>query len=117
MRSSCSLSLISFFFLMLRPPPRSTLFPYTTLFRSPMSFPQGNCGGRGCSQVSCPSDTCCCDLTSLGREGPSAIDRKSTRLNSSHVRISYAVFCLKKKKNKQSCQHQITTSHNLADCR
>src|SRR5690349_22814054 len=67
------------FFLMIRPPPRSTLFPYTTLFRS---GPHN--GGR---------------LAQLYRHGsrPAWIDRKSTRLNSSHVEISYAVFCLKKK--------------------
>src|SRR2546428_3702648 len=64
---------------MIRRPPRSTLFPYTTLFRSG----QGHCGGAG-------------RLARLvgGRPGP---DRKSTRLNSSHDQISYAVFCLKKK--------------------
>src|SRR5215813_9651438 len=65
---------------MIRRPPRSTLFPYTTLFRSdPCPFYlSGRC--RRC-QI-----------------GPTVRDRKSTRLNSSHVRISYAVFCLKKKK-------------------
>src|SRR5215813_6798100 len=65
---------------MIRRPPRSTLFPYTTLFRSPF-----------CVQCrrSCPADR-----PPRSRKG----DRKSTRLNSSHVRISYAVFCLKKKK-------------------
>src|SRR5215469_17661388 len=72
-----------FFFLMIRRPPRSTLFPYTTLFRS---------GGR----VPEPHALADCGLTGGGR--PSR-DRKSTRLNSSHVEISYAVFCLKKKKN------------------
>src|SRR6266513_5326414 len=69
-----------FFFLMIRRPPRSTLFPYTTLFRSPVD-------GRRLSQQSRPCASPC--LTG---------DRKSTRLNSSHVSISYAVFCLKKKK-------------------
>src|SRR5256885_11780813 len=69
-----------FFFLMIRRPPRSTLFPYTTLFRSNahrghQTQPDHQCGGR--------------------RRG--ALDRKSTRLNSSHLVISYAVFCLKKK--------------------
>src|SRR6266496_5308663 len=71
--------LLFFFFLMIRRPPRSTLFPYTTLFRSPRPFPR-RCRGASPS----PDD-----------RG----DRKSTRLNSSHVEISYAVFCLKKKKN------------------
>src|SRR5947209_14806520 len=73
-----------FFFLMIRPPPRSTLFPYTTLFRSaqplPVPFRIAWADGR-CQTV-----------------GPGP-DRKSTRLNSSHANISYAVFCLKKKKN------------------
>src|SRR6266513_5711348 len=68
-----------FFFLMIRRPPRSTLFPYTTLFRSP---------------------GWCCWPTRPCRTAPRA-DRKSTRLNSSHVSISYAVFCLKKKKKKK----------------
>src|SRR5256885_3262201 len=74
-----------FFFLMIRRPPRSTLFPYTTLFRSPCVGSERfviegpRCRGRG--------------VRWLG--GP---DRKSTRLNSSHLVISYAVFCLKKKK-------------------
>src|SRR6266536_2134842 len=69
-----------FFFLMIRRPPRSTLFPYTTLFRS---LPEGS----GFGPCSCSSR-----LRRTGR------DRKSTRLNSSHEWISYAVFCLKKKK-------------------
>src|SRR6266498_4789336 len=70
----------SVFFLMIRRPPRSTLFPYTTLFRSPRLG--GQHVGHRQRQAS-----------PLFRG-----DRKSTRLNSSHVRISYAVFCLKKKK-------------------
>src|SRR5215204_7185115 len=71
-----------FFFLMRRRPPRSTLFPYTTLFRSPRRRTQH--AGRGSRQ-----------RAAARRSG----DRKSTRLNSSHTVISYAVFCLKKKKN------------------
>src|SRR2546430_9873261 len=66
---------------MIRRPPRSTLFPYTTLFRSPLS------GGTHLEYV----------FGLLGGGGPPLIDRKSTRLNSSHSQISYAVFCLKKK--------------------
>src|SRR3989442_13726112 len=94
--------ILFFFFLMIRRPPRSTLFPYTTLFRSGVagfyligprfaltrelgwnygSLPAGNYPR----------------LAGLYENGN--IDRKSTRLNSSHVRISYAVFCLKKKKH------------------
>src|SRR6266853_1285472 len=73
-----------FFFLMIRRPPRSTLFPYTTLFRSgPLRHGRGGGPRRG---------------EPPGRGGP---DRKSTRLNSSHSQISYAVFCLKKKKKKK----------------
>src|SRR5436309_15624765 len=72
-----------FFFLMIRRPPRSTLFPYTTLFRST--------SGRGHVGLAA--------LTSeKSRAVVPLVDRKSTRLNSSHVKISYAVFCLKKKK-------------------
>src|SRR5271165_7481886 len=76
-----------FFFLMIRRPPRSTLFPYTTLFRSarPGPDPRRPPAGGAAGQRD-PRD----------RPHP---DRKSTRLNSSHVKISYAVFCLKKKKN------------------
>src|SRR5256885_10738844 len=69
---------------MIRRPPRSTLFPYTTLFRSPR-LPVG-ADGRGPRASSSARD---------GRRAPG--DRKSTRLNSSHLVISYAVFCLKKK--------------------
>src|SRR5690349_23234588 len=103
-----------FFFSMLRRPPISTLFPYTTLFRSHVE----ECGRRpdrgswhGCahSAVSSPSRL----RRYTDRGGYSQIhrrsvyrrrDRKSTRLNSSHVEISYAVFCLKKKKRKKTSQ-------------
>src|SRR5256885_6962251 len=81
-----------FFFLMIRRPPRSTLFPYTTLFRSALQphadvqeLPLRHDGRRRLGQ-----------LWQLAVHG----DRKSTRLNSSHLVISYAVFCLKKKKIK-----------------
>src|SRR5215813_15183859 len=74
-----------FFFLMIRRPPRSTLFPYTTLFRSSPS--KANTGSTNASTASRNGSL----RRQLGE------DRKSTRLNSSHVRISYAVFCLKKK--------------------
>src|SRR2546430_12422561 len=87
----------SFFFLMIRRPPRSTLFPYTTLFRShPSGRPRGARRGR---QGDRPS--CCNHAHGVRRKGrdqdPGQVDRKSTRLNSSHSQISYAVFCLKKK--------------------
>src|SRR5205809_4099837 len=74
---------------MIRRPPRSTLFPYTTLFRS-QGPARGRGGGGGAGGAA---------RRGSGRLG-AALDRKSTRLNSSHGYISYAVFCLKKKKNK-----------------
>src|SRR2546430_16822348 len=85
-----------FFFLMIRRPPRSTLFPYTTLFRShPDRAPgSGARGDRG--EIGRPVQDAC-RVHRGGEEEPRA-DRKSTRLNSSHSQISYAVFCLKKKK-------------------
>src|SRR2546427_9345608 len=84
-----------FFFLMIRRPPRSTLFPYTTLFRSLFRDScQDTAGGRR-GQGS-PGAT---SAANLPLTLPPARDRKSTRLNSSHSQISYAVFCLKKKKN------------------
>src|SRR5439155_21065541 len=103
-----------FFSLILRCPPRSTLFPYTTLFRSSGL-------GRCSAPHSIRSDCACradavrlfrqrgrhgvavgvvCDALADERVGQHLRDRKSTRLNSSHVAISYAVFCLKKKKKK-----------------
>src|SRR5256885_11986734 len=82
-----SFGLFFFFFLMIRRPPRSTLFPYTTLFRSGFALGGQHAPGR---VVAPPGDQ-----QLLGRE---LGDRKSTRLNSSHLVISYAVFCLKKKK-------------------
>src|SRR5256885_10761167 len=98
---SCSL----FFFLMIRRPPRSTLFPYTTLFRSTAtagrarppeamtnlnSFKAYDIRGRIPDEI---NDSLAYDI------GRAYADRKSTRLNSSHLVISYAVFCLKKKKD------------------
>src|SRR3712207_8752507 len=95
------LYLCNFFFLMIRRPPRSTLFPYTTLFRS---FSHGSAlplfaqdvvrtGAEGLGTLNAS--------LSIGGAIALALDRKSTRLNSSHANISYAVFCLKKKK----CRH------------
>src|SRR5690242_21080341 len=99
--ATASLYTISFFFLMIRRPPRSTLFPYTTLFRSDQQHagrrpaaPSRRGRGRG------PTGHV---LLLLERQGRVRVrrDRKSTRLNSSHMSISYAVFCLKKKKTTQ----------------
>src|SRR5436189_5167511 len=79
-----------FFFLMIRRPPRSTLFPYTTLFRSARGRRRGRCTRRRRRRRA----GSCRRPRRRARER----DRKSTRLNSSHRCISYAVFCLKKKK-------------------
>src|SRR3712207_8836700 len=88
-----------FFFLMIRRPPRSTLFPYTTLFRSPgrdrdppALAPHRPAEPRGFRVRRHEKDR---------DRMPYREDRKSTRLNSSHANISYAVFCLKKKKHQQ----------------
>src|SRR3712207_8283858 len=99
--------LFVFFFLMIRRPPRSTLFPYTTLFRSAHGGDAGERSGRrrragrrlgaGRGRRDAEGRQLSAWPARLGRR-----DRKSTRLNSSHANISYAVFCLKKKKkNKQ----------------
>src|SRR5438445_5512306 len=94
-------SLMSFFFfIMMRRPPRSTLFPYTTLFRSAGWTQAGAEFGREVQAG---------DLNGDGFDDldPGLEDRKSTRLNSSHANISYAVFCLKKKKKEhKSTAHQ-----------
>src|SRR3712207_8077532 len=93
-----SRTLSRFFFLMIRRPPRSTLFPYTTLFRSDQVLfveLDGDAAGQHPAAV-------LRDLGGVDRGATPARhvqDRKSTRLNSSHANISYAVFCLKKKKN------------------
>src|SRR5438552_10316496 len=85
-----------FFFLMIRRPPRSTLFPYTTLFRSTRASTP-----RACRKLADLASTRELEQESAGqgrRLRSLWIDRKSTRLNSSHQIISYAVFCLKKKR-------------------
>src|SRR5256885_11529004 len=105
----------SFFFLMIRRPPRSTLFPYTTLFRSPRRPDPGGTGsGRpGLRRSGLPPDT-----RHDHRLGHLPGDRKSTRLNSSHLVISYAVFCLKKKKKNTNhspiMQRHLTTQTTTA---
>src|SRR3712207_7438696 len=82
---------------MIRRPPRSTLFPYTTLFRS--GIPQYlTTLGRGLTHRG-HRVTYLVGQSSVERLGEAEVDRKSTRLNSSHANISYAVFCLKKKKH------------------
>src|SRR2546427_5950715 len=98
-----------FFFLMIRRPPRSTLFPYTTLFRS-NSQPRPT---KAPAQITPPSPV----NTRNSSKGIRTIDRKSTRLNSSHSQISYAVFCLKKKKQKTNhTQNTHTESNDSCHC-
>src|SRR5690554_7318980 len=89
---------------MIRRPPRSTLFPYTTLFRSDRGAPVLRPGQSQVAVVVAEG------AISDGERPPG--DRKSTRLNSSHVRISYAVFCLKKKKKNIP---KIARSYNNCD--
>src|SRR3712207_7552451 len=92
---------------MIRRPPRSTLFPYTTLFRSPglqgravvlPALPAAVAGAGGRAQHVGHGRARKGMTSARGGGGPRWLDRKSTRLNSSHANISYAVFCLKKKK-------------------
>src|SRR5256885_12668084 len=102
----------TFFFLMIRRPPRSTLFPYTTLFRSapPSTWPARDRRVHARARSSPQSRVARTDArTTRPREARARAiivhqDRKSTRLNSSHLVISYAVFCLKKKKNEIGLQ-------------
>src|SRR3712207_8390437 len=97
---------------MIRRPPRSTLFPYTTLFRSKRQFVQLSALDAGVKEVRAVITAAKRELTYAGRRtvlfidevhGFSKTDRKSTRLNSSHANISYAVFCLKNKKIIKFC--------------
>src|SRR3712207_8105694 len=101
-----------FFFLMIRRPPRSTLFPYTTLFRSDITQHCNlccpNCFASSSPELAgiVPIEEILANIDQrLARENG---DRKSTRLNSSHANISYAVFCLKQKKKTLTPSVQIT---------
>src|SRR5437899_9239577 len=96
-----------FFFLMIRRPPRSTLFPYTTLFRS---LPED----AGSVVPVEDAHALAAGLTERLRDPARAAseDRKSTRLNSSHLGISYAVFCLKKKKTDRQIWGAVTQKSN-----
>src|SRR3712207_8794037 len=100
------------FFLMIRRPPRSTLFPYTTLFRSHAADVQPGPGGHRARPADPARRRRDRSVTALLSALPAlpaevTLDRKSTRLNSSHANISYAVFCLKKKKVTQSFRYKI----------
>src|SRR3989442_3840696 len=103
-----------FFFLMIRRPPRSTLFPYTTLFRSSLAtaypgfafargFVHAVAGARMKGRYG--------DVRAYAAGPPRRRDRKSTRLNSSHVRISYTVFCLEKKNRQRHHTRILDTAH------
>src|SRR3712207_6973128 len=106
-----------FFFLMIRRPPRSTLFPYTTLFRSVASVGLGSEVVENLSpRLKRTARALAYPIAAVrayANHRPFSValdfpeDRKSTRLNSSHANISYAVFCLKKKKTKQAIIAQI----------
>src|SRR5436190_18330842 len=95
-----------FFYLMIRQPPRSTLFPYTTLFRSRRENPHLARQPRGRAKAGDGAVR-----RPEGLDGVARRDRKSTRLNSSHTVISYAVFCLKKKKN-----HKLDGTRSSGKC-
>src|SRR5256885_6395453 len=101
---------------MIRRPPRSTLFPYTTLFRSAVSVTRARDGRfhRVCRRVHERLQLRVYEHHFLELAGhPVAEDRKSTRLNSSHLVISYAVFCLKKKKNLGLCCYLDIITHHV----
>src|SRR5690348_18144664 len=104
-----------FFFLMIRPPPRSTLFPYTTLFRSHRrdrrELREGH-AARPHHRAPLALGRLQRGRRHLHRHG----DRKSTRLNSSHPSISYAVFCLKKKKKRNENRPYSTSIHVSDRC-
>src|SRR3712207_7066156 len=112
----CHYWLVFFFFLMIRRPPRSTLFPYTTLFRSlrhrreVRRRARGRRGRRAHGGARWRIRSL---RRSCSRTPTPTTDRKSTRLNSSHANISYAVFCLKKKKKNKynKKQKQLNTLH------
>src|SRR2546421_9382403 len=100
---------------MIRRPPRSTLFPYTTLFRSAEPEACELCGkqmqlkrGRFGPFLGCTGYPECRNIRKIAKSGVAA-DRKSTRLNSSHDQISYAVFCLKKKKKTPALLRSLIT--------
>src|SRR3712207_9476902 len=96
----CGVLCVLFFFLMIRRPPRSTLFPYTTLFRSEAAAEHAEVLAKAAVLAARPREF---ELLETMRHDPERglrnrdRDRKSTRLNSSHANISYAAFCLKKK--------------------
>src|SRR2546421_8195481 len=117
MSPTATLSRFFFFFLMIRRPPRSTLFPYTTLFRSILATgPQPSRTKRRYPPYATFDDPVQGRLAIVrlhfeGWSVKSIADRKSTRLNSSHDQISYAVFCLKKKNNTHQRRQRTSLLH------
>src|SRR5690606_40156122 len=113
---SLSCVLFSLFsFLLLRPPPSPTLFPYTTLFRSYFSRSTSaiSCVREATRNGSLPTSTMMrMEASTANLVEAADLDRKSTRLNSSHVKISYAVFCLKKKNNTQRARDRLKITDN-----
>src|SRR5947209_16328066 len=98
---------------MIHRPPISTLFPYTTLFRS--LFIDGSAGGTTDFKAwVAANQMACCQRVIFDAHCGSKIDRKSTRLNSSHANISYAVFCLKKKKQTGTDKQRRHHDNNIA---
>src|SRR2546422_4001165 len=101
---------------MIRRPPRSTLFPYTTLFRSELiqgfKHASQGCGIQTRTKHIAPAVA----VPESGHVADHGRDRKSTRLNSSHGYISYAVFCLKKKKKKYMLHKSHMSTHRVAAC-
>src|SRR2546430_8504772 len=100
-----------FFFLMIRRPPRSTLFPYTTLFRSRLGVEAAAAG-----VLAERPDAVVIATGSHPYVPPLPGDRKSTRLNSSHSQISYAVFCLKKKVIRRICTPHTAATPTTYEC-
>src|SRR5438445_5401534 len=110
------MQLVSLFLLRIRRPPRSTLFPYTTLFRSRAAHKDGETDEvrTECTLWYLRNRVIACVMTKENKDQRWILDkdRKSTRLNSSHANISYAVFCLKKKKKRKIYKHIITSINN-----
>src|SRR2546430_5493321 len=100
---------------MIRRPPRSTLFPYTTLFRSNLAVMYFHNDGTTPPQFICDDNGTHRKLDII-MSGLMTVDRKSTRLNSSHSQISYAVFCLKKKKQTRSSRTYLSRAQLVAQC-
>src|SRR3712207_7198894 len=102
-----------FFFLMIRRPPRSTLFPYTTLFRSAQTKAERQFHATVTDGQGIETEIKNVQFYWEEKISETALDRKSTRLNSSHANISYAVFCLKKKKTPTTALPSPHYAHHL----